>query len=213
VRIFLILTQRAVLLPAIAGAAFAFSLAAPAVAASHAVSIIDFGYTPASITVQAGDTVVWTNTGQAVHTVSADNGSFDSGTLLSGRTFAMTFSTAGTFAYHCNVHPSMHGTVVVQSAAASAAPAAPAASAPTVAPACPQPAAPAAGTSQTAPVRQAPAAATSQSVATGTTVVRAMPATGSGGAPASGAPVLPFALGALTLCVLGGTLYRLARRG
>lgn len=206
-RFSLSLARRVFLLPIIAGAAFAFSLAAPAIAASHAVSIIDFGYTPASVTVQAGDTVIWTNTGQAVHTVSADNGSFDSGTLLSGRTFAMMFSTPGTFAYHCNVHPSMHGTVVVQAAAA------PAANAPTTAaPTRPQPAAPAASASQATPTRQQTAPATSQNAAPGTAVVRAMPATGSGGAPAQETPVLLLALAALMLGALGGTLYRLARR-
>jgi plastocyanin len=90
-----------------------------------AVSIVDFAFQPASIEVPAGSTVTWTNTGGAPHTVTADNGAFDSGQLAPGASFSQTFTTPGTYTYHCDIHPRMTGTVVVTEAAA--APAAPAA--------------------------------------------------------------------------------------
>jgi plastocyanin len=92
-----------------------------------AVSIVDFAFQPASIEVAVGSTVTWTNTGAATHTVTADDGAFDSGRLGSGATFSQTFATPGTFTYHCEIHPQMTGTIVVTEAAAPAAPAATAA--------------------------------------------------------------------------------------
>jgi plastocyanin len=87
-----------------------------------AVSIVDFAFQPASIEVAAGSTVTWTNTGAAPHTVTADNGAFDSGQLKPGATFSQTFTTPGTYTYHCEIHPQMTGTVVVTESAAPAAP-------------------------------------------------------------------------------------------
>src|SRR5215213_9449517 len=87
-----------------------------------AVTIVDFAFQPASLEVPAGTTVTWTNSGAATHTVTADNGAFDSGRLASGATFSQTFDTAGTFTYHCEIHPQMTGTIVVTEA--SGAPAA-----------------------------------------------------------------------------------------
>lgn len=80
---------------------------------SAAVSIVDFAFQPDSVEIATGGTVTWTNTGQAPHTVTADDGSFDSGTLSPGATFSQTFATAGTFTYHCNIHPQMTATVIV----------------------------------------------------------------------------------------------------
>jgi plastocyanin len=93
----------------------ALGLGARSVAAqeSAAVSIVDFAFQPASVEIVTGGTVTWTNTGQAPHTVTADDGSFDSGTLSPGATFSQTFATAGTFTYHCNIHPQMTATVIV----------------------------------------------------------------------------------------------------
>jgi len=87
--------------------------AGPAGGATSA-KIIDFGFTPATLTVKPGTTVTWTNTGSASHTVTADDGSFASGTLAGGATFSQTFAKAGTYAYHCSIHHSMVATVVVQ---------------------------------------------------------------------------------------------------
>jgi plastocyanin len=95
-----------------------------------AVSIVDFAFQPTSIEVPAGSTVTWTNAGAATHTVTADDGTFDSGQLKPGANFSQTFTTPGTYTYHCEIHPQMTGTVVVTAAAAPAAPAAPTASTP-----------------------------------------------------------------------------------
>jgi len=87
---------------------------------SVAVSIDGFAFSPASVSVSVGDAVNWTNAQPGVvHTVTADDGSFDSGRLSTGQSFAMTFAVAGAVAYHCAIHPTMHGAVVVSGAGAS----------------------------------------------------------------------------------------------
>ena len=77
------------------------------------VHIKDFEFTPATVTITVGGTVKWTNDGPSTHTVTADDGSFDSGDLSQGKTYSHTFQTAGTFAYHCSIHSSMTATVIV----------------------------------------------------------------------------------------------------
>jgi LPXTG-motif cell wall-anchored protein len=79
------------------------------------VGIADFSFSPASITVGVGETVTWSNNGPSDHTVTADDGSFDSGTMGDGDGFSHTFSEAGTFAYVCAIHAEMKGSVVVSS--------------------------------------------------------------------------------------------------
>jgi plastocyanin len=70
-------------------------------------------FNPDKITVTAGTTITWTNKDGAVHTVTSDNGLFDSGNMAVNGTFTQKFSTAGTFLYHCKVHTTMTGTIVV----------------------------------------------------------------------------------------------------
>jgi plastocyanin len=95
-----------------------------------AVNIVDFAFDPAAVEVPVGGTVTWTNGGGAPHTATADDGSFDSRRLQPGESFSQTFGTAGTFPYHCDIHPQMTGTVTVtDGAAAPAAAPAPAATA------------------------------------------------------------------------------------
>ena len=80
----------------------------------NAVTISNFAFSPASITVPVGTKVTWTNQDSATHTVTADDGkSFDSKGVAQGATYSFTFTTAGTFAYHCAVHPDMKATVIV----------------------------------------------------------------------------------------------------
>jgi plastocyanin len=75
------------------------------------VSIKDFQFSPAEITIQKGEMVIWTNSGQTSHTVKfADS---ESPILKSGGTYSKTFNEAGTFNYECGIHPSMKGTVTV----------------------------------------------------------------------------------------------------
>jgi plastocyanin len=88
-----------------------------ALAADHAVAISGFAFSPKTITVTVGDTVTWTNSDSTAHTATADDGSFDTGTVGNGATGSATFATAGTFAYHCKIHASMTGTITVEAAA------------------------------------------------------------------------------------------------
>ena len=85
--------------------------AAPA--AGNAVSIDNFAFVPATLTVPAGSTVTWTNHDEEPHTVAASDGSFRSPAMGSQGTYSHTFPTAGKFDYICSIHPSMHATVVV----------------------------------------------------------------------------------------------------
>src|SRR6266568_3237375 len=89
--------------------------------ATGAVTIMNFAFVPQAITIRAGDSVRWTNMDIGVsHTSTSNTGGWDSGALAQNQSFTVPFNTAGTFAYHCNIHPSMTGTVVVQSVATPA---------------------------------------------------------------------------------------------
>ena len=87
-------------------------------AASTGVTISDFQFGPASVTVNVGDTVTWTNDGPTPHSATSSSGGFDTGIMDAGQSGSHTFAEAGTFAYICTPHPNMQGTVVVQAAAA-----------------------------------------------------------------------------------------------
>lgn len=68
---------------------------------------------PFTISLATQTTVKWGNGDGITHTVTADGGAFDSGNLASGNSFSHTFAAPGTFGYHCTIHPTMVGTVVV----------------------------------------------------------------------------------------------------
>jgi plastocyanin len=78
-----------------------------------AISISNFTFVPAEITVHAGAAVTFTNADDIPHLVVADDGSFRSKALDSGNSFTFTFAKAGTFAYFCALHPHMQGKVIV----------------------------------------------------------------------------------------------------
>ena len=84
--------------------------------AAAAVSIKNMAFNPGSLPVTAGATVTWTNSDTTIHTVTADDGSFNSGNIAVGATYSRAFSSAGTFSYHCTIHPEMTGKVVVTAA-------------------------------------------------------------------------------------------------
>jgi plastocyanin len=94
--------------------------------ASVAVSIIpgagtntsSSGYSPDTTTLVLGvnNSVIWTNHDNSPHTVTANDGSFESGNLAPGQTYTFTFSTPGVYTYHCTYHPWMTGTVTVKAA-------------------------------------------------------------------------------------------------
>jgi plastocyanin len=91
------------------------SAPAPSGAAARAekVEIVDFAYDPDPVIVQVGGKVTWLNQDSAPHTATAEDGSFDTGTLEEGKLKSETFKQAGTYAYICEIHPDMHGTVEV----------------------------------------------------------------------------------------------------
>jgi plastocyanin len=71
-------------------------------------------YSPDAINVSAGDTVTWMNTDSIAHTSTSDASGWNSGIVAPGGQFSRTFPNAGTFSYHCAIHPGMVGTVVVR---------------------------------------------------------------------------------------------------
>jgi plastocyanin len=90
-------------------------------ASSTGVTMGDFFFRASSITIHVGDTVTWHNSGQAPHTATANDGSFNTGTVNPGGSASHTFQTAGTFSYVCTIHPNMTGTIHVLSASGSGA--------------------------------------------------------------------------------------------
>jgi plastocyanin len=93
-------------------------MSSPAPPGSMTVTIQDFSFSPATLTIKAGTTVHWMNNGPSAHTTTSDAGVWNSGTLSgpggggvygggssAGGTFDFTFTQAGTFPYHCSLHP------------------------------------------------------------------------------------------------------------
>lgn len=78
-----------------------------------AVMIMNFTFVPQSLSVAQGTTVTWTNRDSAVHTTTADKGAWNSGNLAQGQTFSFTFTTPGTYTYHCAIHTYMTGSITV----------------------------------------------------------------------------------------------------
>ena len=98
------------------GGVLALGVVGSVLAAEEPVTIENFAFDPADLTVSVGDTITWSNKDSAAHTATADGGSFDTGTIAAGSSKSVTFSTAGTFAYHCKIHASMTARVVVEAA-------------------------------------------------------------------------------------------------
>ena len=81
---------------------------------ANSVSIVNMSFSPATLTVTAGTTVTWTNNDNMTHTVTSDATGFDSGDLTVGSKFSKVFSVACTYSYHCTIHPTMKGSIVVK---------------------------------------------------------------------------------------------------
>jgi len=104
-------------LPAALIAAGPPSLASPqqvAKVAGPQVHIDNFQFSPATLTVSAGTTVLWTNQDDMVHTVTSSDRVFSSPSLETDQTFTFTFTKPGTYTYFCKLHPRMTATVIVQ---------------------------------------------------------------------------------------------------
>ena len=80
---------------------------------SAAVTAMNFAFSPSSLSVQAGTRVTFTNHDAPTHTFTANGGLFDSGDVASGQSYSFTFTKAGSYAYHCQIHSSMTGTITV----------------------------------------------------------------------------------------------------
>lgn len=89
---------------------------APSISAAeeHIVEIRNLEFTPAQLTIAPGDTVTWINNDVLVHTSTADDGSWDSGSLANGDEWSVTFDEAGEFDYSCTPHPVMTGVIIVE---------------------------------------------------------------------------------------------------
>jgi len=82
---------------------------------SSTVKISDFKFSPASLSVEHGAGVTVTNQDSTAHTATSNDGhSFDTGTLAAGASQTISVTKAGSYAYHCDIHPFMHGTLVVK---------------------------------------------------------------------------------------------------
>jgi plastocyanin len=86
--------------------------AAPA-AKGAIIKIANFDFGPTTVTVPVGASVTWVNNDDDAHSVVADNHAFRSAPLDTGESYSFTFAAAGTYSYHCGLHPQMVGKVVV----------------------------------------------------------------------------------------------------
>jgi plastocyanin len=96
------------------GAMLVLALPASGSAATASVKIVPGAFQPASLSVASGDQVQWTNNTSTTRQVVADEGGFASPILKPGQTYGFTFKTAGTYAYHDGLHPSLKGSVAVK---------------------------------------------------------------------------------------------------
>ncbi len=90
------------------------AIAGPNSGVGATVTIKDFLFDPPAVLIKAGQSVTWTNEGPSTHTVTADDGSFDSGDLSTGQTFSHTFDKAGAYSYHDKHNAVMKAVVTVE---------------------------------------------------------------------------------------------------
>lgn len=108
---------RAARLAAVAAFLLFIALASTAAGANATVTIAGFAFDPASVTINAGESVTWTNRDQAAHSVVFAGGGPRTGVLATGASATLMFATAGTFNYICGIHgAAMSGTVIVRAA-------------------------------------------------------------------------------------------------
>ena len=96
--------------PAAAGGGCATSSEAGAVS----VGIENFAFAPADVTAAVGETITWTNSDSAPHTATLDDGACDTGNIAQNASAGLVFDAAGTYPYHCTIHPNMKGTITIQ---------------------------------------------------------------------------------------------------
>jgi plastocyanin len=92
----------------------ALAIAGPAGAATKGINIYSSGFSPKSVTITEGDTVLWVNRDAATHQILADKGQFVSPILKKSQSFSYTFKAAGTYTYKDELHPKLAGTITVK---------------------------------------------------------------------------------------------------
>jgi plastocyanin len=97
-----------------AGLLLAIAVSATALAADRTVHIAGFAFSPNPVSINVGDTITWTNDDGVAHNATGNGGGFATGQIGAGTSKSVTFHAAGSFAYHCTIHPSMTGTVIVR---------------------------------------------------------------------------------------------------
>ena len=113
---------RTALIAFVAGAVVACAIA-PSVAqnkAAASVTIDNFVFEPAKLTIKAGTTVTWPNRDDIPHTVAAKDRSFKSKAMDTDDSYSFTFATPGEYEYFCSLHPHMTGTIVVEAGSPAA---------------------------------------------------------------------------------------------
>jgi plastocyanin len=80
----------------------------------NASGLTNTAYAPNPIAIGVGETITWINNDSEAHTSAGDDGSWNSGTIAAGASFSRTFPSAGSFSYHCTIHPNMIGVVTVR---------------------------------------------------------------------------------------------------
>jgi plastocyanin len=81
-------------------------------ASSNSISIANFSFNPQVLSINKGDAVVWTNQDSVSHQITGEN--FNSPIINNGQSYSFIFDAIGTYNYHCAIHPSMTGTIIVQ---------------------------------------------------------------------------------------------------
>lgn len=205
----------------------AIPLATAAEAVARTVTIQTFAFGPATLTINAGDTVTWQNADPTAHTATSNvPGQFDTAAIAPGAASRpIAFAQAGTFTYHCAIHPGMLGTIIVQAAATPIAtprqptppPTPPAATTAPPAPPTPAPTTAAPTGSPTAspsPASTPIPSATGTQIAIPTSLAIASPnaAPGGGRDIGNGPGTLLAAGGAAIAIALAGTALHLSRR-
>jgi plastocyanin len=191
-----------------------------AFAATSAVNIQNSAFAPATTPIKVGDTVTWTNRDAFSHTSTSDTGAWDTGVIAAGASRSFTFTSAGTFAYHCSIHSFMKGTVTVQAVSTpqpTAPPTAPPTPVRTAPPTIAQTAPPTAAATDAptaAPTTAAPSATASPTAAAAETPSASAVAVQLTPAPVPSPGPGPLLLGAAALAVvaLGAIAFYLARR-
>ncbi|MBS1301624.1 cupredoxin family copper-binding protein [Loktanella sp. SALINAS62] len=97
-------------MPLLATTAYAAAHAQPT---THTVTIMNMAFSPANLTIKAGDTVIFKNEDRTPHDATANNGAFKTPRLSTGQSAQLTFPAAATYGYICSIHPRMTGSITV----------------------------------------------------------------------------------------------------